>query len=219
MEDLLNRTGVKRLTFYRGDYIIKQGELVEAIYYLETGRCYRGAQTEGGNEVFFDFKMAFGSFYDALVGVLAMFSSDQKSECNFIATELTCAYRIPVDIAMNYFSEDPVMLKQLLAISIDKQRQISWLFAARQEGRVPNQLCKLLYFNSYLAEDGRRRVHPDYSSFIRLSQKLGVHKVTISKMIRALREEGIIVTEGRRVYIVDADKMLAYIMNERQLSY
>ena len=111
------------------------------------------------------------------------------------------------------------MLKQLLAISIDKQRQISWLFAARQEGRVPNQLCKLLYFNSYLAEDGRRRVHPDYSSFIRLSQKLGVHKVTISKMIRALREEGIIVTEGRRVYIVDADKMLAYIMNERQLSY
>lgn len=219
MEDLLNRSGVKRVIFYRGDYIIRQGEPVDNIYYLETGRCYRGAKTEGGNEVFFDFKTAFGSFYDALVGILAMFSNDQVSECNFIATEPVCAYRIPVDVAMAYFSEDADLLKGLLAVSIEKQRQISWLFAARQEGRVPNQLCKLLYFNSYLTEEGRRRVSPDYSSFIRLSQKLGVHKVTISKMMRALREQGAIVTEGRRVFITDTDLMLEYIMNGRQLIY
>ena len=38
-------------------------------------------------------------------------------------------------------------------------------------------------------------------------------------MMRALREQGVIVTEGRRVFITDTDLMLEYIMNGRQLIY
>lgn len=219
MEDILNRDGVELVKFQRGDVLIKQGQLVTEVYYLQQGSCYRTSTSEGGNDVFYDYKNAYGSFYDATVGLVAAFSHDGTSDCHFVASDNICAYRIPVEYIFDYYESHPILLRNLIAICLEKNRQNIWIFNARKEGRVPNQLCKLMYFNSYLDNDGYWRVKEEYSSFIRLSQKLGVHKVTVSKMMRALRKENVLFTEGRQIFIKDRELLFAYAMNERQLSY
>ncbi len=219
MEDILNLEGVEPVIFQRGEVLIEQDAPLIYVYYLQSGKCYRESISEGGQSVFHGYKSAFGSMYDALVGVLSAFSREGLSESHFVATERICAYRIPKQYVLDYYAQHHDLMCELLAELLDVNRQNMRTFNARTEGRVPNHLCKMLYYNAFVDQDERLRVKPEFSSFVRLSQKLGVHKVTVSKMMRALRHEEVLYTEGRKIYIRDKEKLLAYAMNEHQLFY
>ena len=52
-----------------------------------------------------------------------------------------------------------------------------------------------------------------------MSRFLGIHKVTVAKIIKALKMEGIIDKEKEGIVILDKDKLASYAKAEKTIDY
>jgi CRP-like cAMP-binding protein len=200
--DLLKMPGVVYCEFEKGDCIIRQGELVETIYYLQSGSCYRCTITDKGEEIIYGIKES-NDFVKSLLGVLIIFT-DGYSNNNFIAQSKCVCYKIPKKVFMEYVSDKPDILKKLLYMAMEEYRELNSSFQSRQEGKVANRLCNLLLKNAKI-KDGRLLVNKTYSNYGEISKFLGIHKVTVARIMKSLKEKGLIKIDKDGIIILDQE--------------
>lgn len=214
--DLLKMPNVVYREFEKGDYIIQQGEKIDFLYYLEEGSCYRTTTTEKGNEIIYGIKESLDSFVHSLLGVLILYG-DGVSPYHFIAKTKCSCYKIPKETFFEYVKDRPDILTQLIHMAIWEIMQVTDFFQTRQEGKTANRLCKLLLENAQ-NKNGMLIVKKDYNN-IKISQYLGVHEVTVSRILRALKNEGIIDKNKDGIQILDEEKLAAYADSEEDIKY
>lgn len=217
MDALLKNPKVVLCEFKKGDYIIRQGEEIELLYYLESGTCHRTAFTEKGDEVIFGVKKASDSFIKSVLGVLILYSNGIASH-NFIADCKCRCYRIPKKIFLEYVQDKPDILNELISMAMTELRELASSFQARQEGKVANRLCDQLLKNAQHKE-GKILVNKDYSNLTKMSRFLGIHRVTVAKIIKALKEEGIIDKDEAGIVILDEKQLARYAKGEKTIDY
>ncbi|MEG6522322.1 Crp/Fnr family transcriptional regulator [Desulfotomaculum sp. 1211_IL3151] len=215
--DLLKQPGVVRCEFKKGEYIIRQEENVQFLYYLEKGTCHRTTFTEKGDEIIFGVKKPSPKFIQSLVGVLILYS-DGISMSNFIADSNCSCYKIPKDTFLQYVQDKPDILNELIFMAMRELRELANSFQARQEGKVANRLCAQLLKNSQ-TKQGKLLVNKDYSNLTKMGRFLGIHKVTVAKIIKALKEEGIIDKEKEGIVILDEIQLASYAKGEKTINY
>ena len=215
-------SGVLYCEFKKDDTIIRQGEVLDAVYYLVSGICHRKAVNKKGDEIIYGIKESHAdaeltsNFVQSVLGVLTLYS-DGISTCNFCASSKCCCYRIPREVFLHYVQDKPEILTQILKMAMRELRALTGSFQARQEGELANQLCRLLLKNATLEPDGRKIVKG--FSNLAISQFLGVHKVTVNRILRVLKEEGVI-DKSRTCIVILEDKRLAeYAKAERHIEY
>lgn len=214
--DLLIMPGVLYCEFRKNDYIIRQGEKVDFLYYLISGTCYRTTITEKGDEIINGVKESNNNFIHALLGVLVLYS-DGISRNQFIARSKCCCYKIPKEIFFEYVQDKPDILTQLLKMTMWEHRELAGSFQARQEGKVANRLCNLLLKNAQ-TKQGKRLIDKEYSNST-ISRFLGIHKVTVARILRVLKDEGIIDKQKEGIIILDEKRLKDYAKAEKTMNY
>jgi CRP-like cAMP-binding protein len=150
------------------------------------------------------------------LGALIVFNSG-KSPYHFIAKSRCCCYKIPKETFWRYIQENPKFLLELLHLALLGYEEIVSSFQARQEGKVANRLCDLLLKNSKCT--GEKRIVNKRLNNAEISRLLGIHQVTVARILKTLRNEGIIYKENNVIVILDEIQLDNYIKTDKNLNY
>lgn len=213
--DFLEMQGAKYCEFEKGTYIIRQGETIDYLYYLISGTCQRILTTEKGDDIILDVKTSNNSV-ESLLGVLASFRN-RKSMCYFFAKTKCCCYKIPKDNFWKYVQDKPAILINLLDMYRCAYEHLESSFAARQQGKVSNRLCEQL-LKSSIDFQGKLLVNRSFSN-AELSRMLGIHEVTVARVLKVLKDKGIISKDKDGITILNEKELVSYASIEKNIEY
>lgn len=202
--------------FQKGEFILRQGDYMEYLWLLEEGTCYRHMDTDKGDTIIYAIKQP-GSTVSSLLGVLNLYNDDQVSSFSFVARTPCRCLCIPADAFRIWADDKPAVLKDLLILAANNSRELRVGFRALQEGRVANRLCQILISCSKVVQ-GREIISRDYT-FTEMASMLGIHHVTVSRIIRALCEEGVLKKDAGCILILNRERLTQYANSEISLSY
>ena len=210
--------GVTQCRFKKGEKLIVAGEEIEYIYYLIKGTVYRELVTAKGYEGIFACKKS-EDIADALVGILSLYNKTGSvgSRYDFVAHTDCICYRIPKDVCMEYLRNHPALLESVLVHAVREHAKMTQLFLARREGTATSQLCSILLQRAKETENGL--VVPRKLTNVEISKLISVHKVTVSRMLRALREEGTVERTADGLLILQPERLRHYAENIAILEY
>lgn len=210
--------GVIQCRFKRGDYLIRAGESVEYVYYLLQGTVYRESVTDAGHETILSRKSS-GNIIQSLIGVLTLYrrKSVAIAKDDFIAYTNCLCYRIPKAVCKEYLRQNPDLLEELCCTALDQCAHMEELFRSRQEGGISSRLCKLLLERSRETEEGL--VVPKKCTNVEIAKFLSVHKVTVSVILRALKEQDAVVRTPQGLLLKNTQLLQQYANQELQLNY
>lgn len=215
MIDFINLPNAKKCYFNKGDIIIEQQEKLEFIYYLEEGLIYRTVLNSKGDETVYDTKSGSNSLKSAL-GILYLFN-DGRSYTNFIAKSRCVCYKIPKDIVMNVIQDDAKILYELVEISMEFYNRTIQLIEQKNQKSVVNRLCQFLIDQAEF-KNNKLAVRKACTN-AEISRFLGVHQVTVGRIIKCLKDEGVIVRCKNGLTILDENKLKQYANDECSMIY
>lgn len=212
---LTDLPGVRFTKMPKGTVFIKQGDPVEYIYYLTSGYFYRIMTTVKGDEVIYSIKSASEDMAQCLIGVFCLYGSHSSrthagrgSSTDFVAMTDCEGYMIPKEEFYAYANDNPELLSRLLDVMLDEYVRLIQNYQSHQEQSVANRLCQLLLEHSTPNGDNTKWLvvlkNVDLAGF------LGVHKVTVARIIKALKELEIVERDGSSLYITDVPGMERY---------
>lgn len=202
--------------FNKGDVILRQGDSVEYLYLLESGTCYRHMVTDKGDTIIYAIKKP-GNTVSSLLGVLNLYNRDETSCFSFVARSACQCQCIPVGSFREWVENQPAILKELIILASDNSLELRHAFRSFQEGRIANRLCRILMNCSEKTKDGLI-ITKDYT-FAEMASMLGVHHVTVSRIVRSLCNDGVLQKQHQFLKILDAEKLACYARNEERLPY
>ncbi len=210
--------GATLCRFKRGERLIYAGEKIEYLYYLQKGTVYREFVTAAGKDSVFSLRTG-GSEVRALIGLLALFRTSNAgyANCDFVAHTGCVCYRIPAEICLAHLRRHPDLLEEALRLAMEEYDYLLELFQARQEGGVAGRLCGLLLERA--CEDEAGSLVPRACSNVEIARFLSVHKVTVSRILRALKEEGAVERTPRGLLLKDPERLRGYAAGKLQLKY
>ncbi|AET70364.1 cAMP-binding protein [Desulfosporosinus orientis DSM 765] len=215
--ELINMPGISYCELKKGTTLVEQGERIDYIYYLVSGTCYRRSITEKGDELIINIKEA-GDFVGSLVGVFALYTENRTLRNSIITATRCYCYKIPIETFSQFVEDKPEILTELLKLFTTYYREVLFNLQARQEGKVPNSLCEFL-INKAEIKHGKLIVPKKNSSNAEISRLIGIHRVTVAKIIKALKNKGIILKENEGIVILDKEEMMRYVRAEKILNY
>ena len=217
--DLRNFPNAKKCHFEQGDIIINQGEEISKIYYLLEGKVYRQMTTERGMETTLSIKSSANeNNIEALIGVLVAYRNPRVSNGMFIAKTPCICLEIAIDDFIKYASKDAELLQKILFYSMDQYGNLLEFYRTKQDKDTVAKLCQQLLLNSKTGKTtGLKYVNKITN--IELAERLGVHAVTVSRIMGALKKKDIIVKKNGKIIIKDEEYMESLINHEEELSY
>lgn len=213
--DLLKMSGVRFTKLAKGTVFIKQGESPEFLYYLTKGYFYRIMTTIKGDEVIYSIKSASDDMAQSLIGVFCLYGKyssqtheGRASSTDFVAMTDCEGYLISKEVFYEYASDNAELLNHLLDAMLDEYVRLLYNYQSRQEFSVANRLCQFLLEYSDPNQDNTvRRVsvkNVDLAGF------LGVHKVTVARIIKSLKEGGCLERRKNGLFIIDVPQLERY---------
>lgn len=210
--------GVTQCRFKRGEVLIAAGEPAEYVYYLQSGVVYRELLTDAGHESIMSLKTS-NSVAASLVGILTLYRRRNPgiSNYDFIAHTNCVCYRIPKDVCMEYLRNHSELLEEVLYIALDEYTRLMDLTLMKWESSVSVQLCKFLLEYSRDSEAGRV-LSKKYSN-IEISKFLSMHKVTVARVLRALKEQGCVERTNQGLLLKNVPLLTAFAQGDKVLEY
>lgn len=200
--------GVIPYNYKKGEYLFRQGEQLEHVYYLTKGKCYRMALKENGEEHIY----TYWEKKDYL-GAFAIIYGREQSLNNIIANTACEGYKVPKKIFLQYIEDNPKILKELLIRAIAELNDFKINYHHLQERKIGNRICQILIDEA--KEKGQYYVVSKKICYTEMAKYLGVHHVTISRIMKTLREEKIIEKRKDGLYLLDYDKVLNYAEGQK----
>lgn len=203
-------------TFQKGDTIIRQGDNVDCLYFLQSGSCYRYVITPKGDNVIYEIKEPDGSL-SCLIGVLTLYNQSESTNFSFVARTKCECLCIPAADFISWAAERAEIQNGLLCLAMCYYRELSHAYLSHQEGRIANRLCSILA-NCCISNENGWIIEKKYS-FSEMADMLGVHAVTVSRIVRCLCDEQILSKEPAGLKVINMDMLLKYASNNKILSY
>ena len=210
--------GVTKCHFKPGDCLIAAGERVDYIYYLQKGVVYRELLTDKGYESILSRKVG-DSTVSSLIGILPWYRRHDVgiSTNDFVAKTNCVCYRIPKDVCIEYLQQHHELLEELVRIAMEEYMRLMDLFQAKREGDVSSRLCRFLLKSSRDTEQGK--ILPKKYTNVEIAKFLSVHKVTVARILRALKEENCVVRTAEGLLLSDEAELEAYACQQKILEY
>ncbi len=190
----------------KGSVFIKQGDPVEYLYYLTKGYFYRIMTTVKGDEVIYSIKSANNDLAQCLIGVFCLYGSHSSqthrgriAAMDFVAMTDCEGYLIPKETFYSYVKSHPELLEALLDAMLDEYTRLIQNYQSHQEQSVANRLCQLLLEFSEPSNDNTLRMV--FVKNVDLAGLLGVHKVTVARIIKSLKAINVVerIPQGLRI--------------------
>ncbi|MBO5139784.1 MAG: Crp/Fnr family transcriptional regulator [Peptococcaceae bacterium] len=204
------------VTFQKKENILLQGSKANYVYYLSSGICTRNIITEKGDEIVYDMRSADDTVF-CLLGALALYLPVPLHETNFTAKTFCVCHKIPAQDFINFLSQHPSIMHELLKLALHRYNFLDKNFQSKQKQSTANRVCSFLAENLY--EQNKRYYVKEHLTNTEISRYLGVHRVTIVKIMQALIAEEIVEKTSRGLLIKDIDSLLVYARDEDILKY
>lgn len=199
--------GVSTCRFKAREYILRRGEAMPYVYYLKRGEVNREVLTPYGSVTINTTKEG-GKITGSIIGLLTIFDRNFDGICSddFIAATDCICYRIPVDVCKRYMREHPALMEEAFVRAIDIYNELEATLASLQDQPAPERVCDFLLRHSSASADGPRLAKT--FSNVEIGKHLAVHTVTVSRIISALRREGIVTRTPEGLLVTDPEASL-----------
>lgn len=211
---MLEVPGMVYCPIKKGEKILEQGEEVKHIYYLTKGTCYRVVLNDKGDEIIYGVKQT-DTLARSLVGVMSVYGGGVSTN-SFVAQTDCEGYFIPKEEFLAYAKKNPELLDELLHMAAKEHYDLYLNFQFRQEGRIANRLCQMLLEQAKRSEEGKWRIERSVTN-VKLGQFLGIHAVTVAKIMKQLKAEGIICRTAEGTLINDIEGLNAYAQGKKMV--
>ena len=202
--------------FQKGNYIARQGEAVEYIYYLTEGCCVRNNFTVKGDEIIYDERFG-GAEVSSLIGALTLYCPIIIHQTNFIAKSMCICHKIYYKDFLEFLSLYPSVLHELLRMSMSSYQNLNANFYAKQKGQAPCRVCSFLLENVSLLNGNY--ILDKHFSISEIARYLGMHRVTVNKIVLALCDERCCIHTDKGLLISDEALLQKYASGELKLDY
>lgn len=210
--------GVSTCRFKAREYILRRGEAMPYVYYLKRGEVNREVLTPYGSVTINTTKEG-GHITGSIIGLLTIFDRNFDGICSddFIAATDCICYRIPVDVCKQYMRAHPALMEEAFVRAIDIYNELEATLASLQDQPAPERVCDFLLRHSSASADGPRLAKT--FSNVEIGKHLAVHTVTVSRIISALRREGIVTRTPEGLLVTDPEGLAAYARGQRRMKY
>lgn len=193
-----------------------------SIYLLDSGLCALMTTTRNGEEkihLYFRAKRTVG-FVQVLVGEYFgepsnNFRLQNPAAFSIIAKTDCVLYRIQSSVFKQLMKDDPKFKDFTMQVVVENYVEILNRYHQAQEETADVRLCRLLLEQSK-NKDGKL-VLPKYFTCTELSKYLGIHAVTVSRLISNLKQKGYISKKGHGIIVERPDQIKIIIDAEINL--
>lgn len=210
--------GVTTCRFRAREYLLRRGEAMPYVYYLKRGEVNREVLTPYGSVMISNTKEG-GKITGSIIGLLTIFDRSFDGVCSddFIAATDCICYRIPVDVCKRYMRTHPALMEEAFVRAIDIYNELEATLASLQDQPAPERVCAFLLAHSTADADGLHLAKT--FSNVEIGKHLAVHSVTVSRIISALRREGIVTRTPDGLRVTDPEALAAYAGGQRRMKY
>jgi CRP/FNR family transcriptional regulator, dissimilatory nitrate respiration regulator len=188
----LDETKLERRSLARNEYLFRQGDKVDAIYFIEEGRLRLDRQTFDGRSLVFGTSSAGEFFVEA-----ALFA--EIFHCDAVATELSRVRIYPKAAVLKTLNTDPSIalpFLQLMARQVIEARQRLELMKIRSaKDRV------MLYLDLHAGAEGAVRLK---SALQDIASELGLTREAFYRTLANLEHAGSIERSSDRIVLKKA---------------
>ena len=210
-----NLPNTKLCHFKKGEYLLRQGDMVEYVYYLVEGTCEGVAVTKSGLETVYYYK-GDDTIVNSLVGVLMLFI-DKPNITDFVALEDCSCYKIPKKVLLDYLATRPDVLQELVSLAMYSYYEVCEKLQMKQQRNAVSAVTKFFLVKS--EQIGKTRILSKHYTENIISKLLGIHPITTAKIIKKLKEEDIIYRTSSGWMINDEARLEVYATGEESLQY
>jgi len=166
-------------------------------YFLDSGFCSLAGMTRDGREHIFLYFPG-----QRIVGFMQLMPVDVEEGAHIIITAKTpcVVYRVTRE-QFQGFLDDPFFQRYMLHVLAENYMNLIKHYQSGQDQCATCRLCGLLL--DYAEEEGGRLRMPAYFNMAELSRYLGVHTVTVSRIVTQLKQRGYIEKQGHRIVLTD----------------
>lgn len=210
--------GVTTCRFKAREYILRRGEAMPYVYYLKRGEVNREVLTPYGSMTINTTKEGV-QITGSIIGLLTIFDRSFDGICSddFVAASDCICYRIPVDVCKRYMRAHPALMEEAFMRAIDIYNELEAILASLQDLPAPQRVCDFLLRHSVATPDGP--LLPKAFSNVEIGKHLAIHTVTVSRIISALRREGIVARTPEGLRILDPTALSEHLTGRRRMKY
>lgn len=213
--ELLRQIGVKQV-LPRGTTLGKNREEEKMLYYIEEGLCALVQDDKDGEEIIYNYFQE-----QEILGGLHFHLDEEYSggyeeaPCYFITKTKAVVYKIPYEAVYKLVATKPeVAFLIAKAISKHFQEVLNHFHQANDE-YTHVRVCKLLLDLS--REIDGVSILDKHFTYVEISKYLGVHSVTIARIMIALKNKGVIEKRGHQTIIKQKQGLLDIIKDPDSL--
>lgn len=210
--------GVEVCRFQAGEYLLRRGEPMPYVYYLKKGAVKREVLTSQGSSLIITIKES-GGITSSIVGLLEIFDKRFNGYCSddFIAEKACICYRIPVLVCKAYLRTQPMLLEEALVMCIGQFDLLEAAYSKKKDMSAVDFVCEFLLSHDESGEEGL--LVPKKYTNVEIGKYLGIHSVTVSRIINCLRQDGCVMRTPLGLRILDEGGIRAYLSGEKKMKY
>lgn len=216
MSSLGQLRGAVRCSYEKGDYLVYQGEKIDYVYYLVSGICIGAVETEEGNEFLQD-EIVSGKGVCSVAALGMVFDNQGICTNGILALTKVECYRIETKVILEYLMANPGELIAFLANLMSKYVEVVKRYNSRCQIKTMDRLCQFILSHSE-DHDGHLILGKRYSNQD-LAKYMGVHPVTLSRMLTALKEKGYISKTQAGWKVLNLDGLVACAQGLERVQY
>ncbi len=202
--------------FERGIYLQEQGARVDYVYYLVSGQTIGVMINEDGREYLIN-EINSNRGVQSITSIGLLLDNGGIATMGIVALTHVEAVRITAENLVRFLRADPDALIAFTAKLMHHYVNITSRFNDRSSVRSINALSQYLLQNCL--EDERGLLFPKSVSHQNVAKYLGVHPVTMSRMLSALKDNGYIKKTAEGWRLVDVDGLLNVAQGLERVQY
>lgn len=175
------------------------------VYCLQEGLCALHSVSPNGKERIYQYFQP-----GDLIGFIPAYIRDYPDETFYafsITAKSACTlYQIPYATFRNYIDSHPEFYRWLFQVTVSHYDNAFRHCYVLQDGDNMVSLCHALA-ELAVKEGNRYVIHKDFS-YPELANYLGIHTITVTRLMARLKEEGIISKEGHVTIVHDMGKLI-----------
>lgn len=210
-----------RIHVGKGTRVVDSQKKLEYVYYLEKGVIALVDLMEDGDERVFRYHKQ-----GELLGIFQLYNmvpslknSVQHTVCHIydsVSKSECVLYRLEPRVVLEFLFENPEILVEQVRSTAKINMSHCFRYSKMLKNRTPNILCEMLLEFAHLSEGVWKL--DKYFSNAEIARYLGVHVVTVGKIIGKLKEDGLIDRKNGQLVILDREGIEEYL-GEKNMKY
>lgn len=188
------------------DLLSNRAQKDKYVYCLEQGLCALHSISTDGREQIYQYFFP-GDFVGFIPAFVKSYSDETFYAFSITAKSACTLYQIPYRTFLDYVDTHPDFYRWLFQVTVSHYDNALRHSYALQEGDNITSLCHALMELS-TCQNGVCLLPKDFS-YPELSNYLGVHTITVTRLMARLKEAGIISKQGHQTIIQDMDGLTA----------